>query len=86
MDEHLTENERQRKALQEEINSNPKTREELEERFGVDQVWDTDQLRAEFDVQGFAAPFCVVTRKKDGVKGVLAFQHWPRFYFAFAEI
>lgn len=58
-------------------------RSQLEKRFGV--VWDTDQLRADFDVHGFSAPFVVVTRKRDGVKGSLEFTHSPRFYFNFVE-
>jgi hypothetical protein len=49
------------------------------------QVWDTRQLQEDFTVQGFAAPLCLVTRKSDGKKGALVFQHWPRFYFEFTE-
>jgi hypothetical protein len=47
------------------------------------QRWDTDQLREEFEVHGFLAPFIVVTRKADGVKGSMEFTHNPRFYFNF---
>jgi hypothetical protein len=47
------------------------------------QVWNTEEIRAEFEVLGFMAPFCVVRRKSDGVKGSLEFQHDPRFYFNF---
>lgn len=46
-------------------------------------VWDTDQMTQEFIVHGFAAPFIVVTRKSDGVKGTLTFTHRPRWYFDF---
>lgn len=84
--EELTDEERARKSMQETINANPKTHEELVEIFGKEEVWTTDELRAQFDVRGFAAPFVVVTRKADGVKGVLTFQHHPRFYFAFKEV
>ena len=49
----------------------------------ADKRWDTAQMSAEFSVQGFAAPFVVVTRKSDGVKGTLEFTHSPRFYFNF---
>jgi hypothetical protein len=70
-----------RAALLEDINSHAGTRAALEADFG--RVWDTDQLREEFDVIGFLAPFVVVRRKSDGVKGSLSFQHSPRFYFAF---
>ncbi len=47
------------------------------------QRWDTDQLREEFEVIGFMAPFVVVRRKADGVKGSMEFTHNPRFYFNF---
>jgi hypothetical protein len=47
------------------------------------QVWDSDQLRAEFEVIGFAAPFVVVRRKRDRQMGSLEFTHSPRFYFNF---
>jgi len=41
------------------------------------RVWDTNALRQDFDVLGFAAPFVVVRRKSDGVRGSLEFQHNP---------
>jgi len=47
------------------------------------QKWTTDQATAEFDFIGFAAPFVVVVRKSDGVKGSLEFTHSPRVYFNF---
>lgn len=65
------------------INEHPATREELVERYGADNVWDTSELSRDFTVHGFLAPYCVVTRKRDGVKGSLVFQHHPRFYFGF---
>jgi hypothetical protein len=43
--------------------------------------WTTDELRAEFEVIGFAAPFVVVRRLSDGQKGSLEFTHTPRVYF-----
>lgn len=49
------------------------------------QRWDTDQLRQEFEVLGFLAPFVVVRRKRDGAKGSLEFVHSPRVYFNFVE-
>jgi len=56
-------------------------RKRLEAKYG--QVWDTDQLSADFEVLGFMAPYVVVRRKSDGRKGSLEFQHYPRFYFNF---
>lgn len=64
-----------------EINADPGCREALEAKHG--QVWDTQQLREQFEVLGFAAPLIVVRRRSDGVKGSLYFQHDPRFYFDF---
>ena len=65
-----------------EINEEPQGRQALEALYG--RVWDTAELRAEFDVIGFMAPFVGVLRKSDGQKGSLEFQHNPRFYFSFA--
>ena len=64
-----------------EINSEPGSREALEAKHG--QVWDTEQLQQDFDVTGFMAPYVAVNRKSDGTKGMLQFQHNPRFYFNF---
>lgn len=69
-----------RRELVAEINAEPGSREALEAQHG--QVWDSDQLRDEFEVLGFGAPFVIVRRKSDGQKGSLMFQHQPRFYFA----
>lgn len=49
----------------------------------AEQRWTTDQMREEFEVIGFAAPFVAVIRKCDGVKGSLEFTHSPRLYFNF---
>jgi hypothetical protein len=70
-----------RKELLVEINAEPGSRAALEAEHG--QVWDTNQLREEFEVIGFMAPVIVVRRKSDGQKGSLFFQHNPRFYFDF---
>jgi hypothetical protein len=43
--------------------------------------WSSDQLREEFEVIGFMAPFVVVRRRSDGQKGSLEFTHLPRVYF-----
>ena len=54
-------------------------RQETEAQHG--QCWDTTELQRDFTVTGFLAPYVVVTRKSDGVKGTLQFQHSPRLYF-----
>jgi hypothetical protein len=59
------------------------TREDLLANIGP--TWDTDTLRKEFEVLGFAAPFVVVRRRSDGVKGSLEFTHNPRVYFGWRE-
>lgn len=64
-----------------EINAQPGPRQHLEAQHG--QVWDTTELARDFEVEGFLAPFVVVRRKADGVRGSLEFQHCPRFYFSF---
>ena len=64
-----------------EINAEPGSREAMEAQYG--QVWDTKELGQDCEVLGFAAPYVVVRRKSDGVRGSLEFQHNPRFYFSF---
>ncbi len=64
-----------------EINASPGSREALEALHGP--VWDTRELTRDFTVLGFMAPYVVVRRKSDDVKGSLEFQHNPRIYFNF---
>jgi hypothetical protein len=70
-----------RKQMIGEINAQPGSREYLEAKHG--QVWNTTELGRDFDVIGFAAPLVVASRKSDGQKGSLYFQHSPRFYYGF---
>ena len=70
-----------RREMVQAINSVPSERERLEEMYG--EVWDTSEVSRDFEVIGFMAPFITVKRKEDSVKGVLMFQHNPRFYFDF---
>ena len=49
------------------------------------KVWTGDEMRLEFEVEGFGAPFVVVRRRADGVRGSLEFIHSPRLYFNFVE-
>lgn len=48
-------------------------------------VWTTEGLKRDFIVEGFAAPYVVVIRKKDNVRGTLEFQATPRLYFNFQK-
>ena len=65
------------------INACPDERVGLEERHG--RVWNTEEMVADFEAIGFAAPFIVVRRRVDGINGSLLFQHNPRFYWGFQE-
>lgn len=47
------------------------------------ETWTTEELQRDFTVEGFAAPFVVVRRKSDGVRGSLEFSHSPRLYWGF---
>jgi hypothetical protein len=64
-----------------EINSKVGDRQILEARYG--SVWDTTELARAFEILGFLAPYVMVSRRADGCKGSLEFQHHPRFYFHF---
>ena len=58
-------------------------RKRLEKEYG--QVWDIKELQEDFIIHSFLAPFCNVTRKSDNKRGMIGFQHLPRFYFRFVE-
>jgi len=64
------------------VNADPGSRTDLEAKHG--QVWDTSQLRSNFEVLGFMAPIVVVRRRSDGLRGTLMFQHDPRLYYSFS--
>ena len=72
-----------RRVLTPLINAVEGSREDLESNH--DKVWDTTELQEDFTVHGFMAPFIMVTEKATGAKGILAFQHSPRFYFDFTR-
>ena len=72
-----------RRKMVKEINAVEGSREFLEAQHG--QIWDTQEMQADFSVQGFMAPFIGVVRTSDGSKGSMEFQHAPRFYFNFKE-
>ena len=56
---------------------------DAESRHG--QVWDSEEMRRDFEVLAFCAPWTVVKRRADGVTGSLEFQHAPRLYWGFQE-
>ena len=55
------------------------TGEQLSDQYGL--VLTTDELGKDYEVLGFMAPFVIVRRKSDGVRGTFEFQHDPRYYF-----
>ena len=77
------ETEQARRECQTELNTNAAARLELTGAYG--KVWDTEELRQDFEVLGFMAPFVIVRERKSGNKGSLEFQHGPRFYFNWLE-
>lgn len=79
----IDETENVRRVLVNEINSGAEARQILEDLYG--QVWNTNELSNDFIVEGFLAPWVIVTRKSDNKKGVLEFQHRPRFYYNWME-
>lgn len=72
-----------RRAMVAEINSEAGDRAGLEAQYG--QVWTTEEVRLDFIVLSFLAPFVLVERVSDGQRGTLMFQHSPRFYFSWTE-
>ncbi len=59
-------------------------RNELQEEYG--QVWDTEQMQKDFDVQSYLSPVTIVIRKFDGVRGTLLFARLPRLYYGFKTL
>jgi len=55
----------------------------LEAQHG--RVWSTAELRIDFEIIGFAAPFVAVRCKTTGAKGTMEFTHMPRFYFNYVK-
>ena len=68
-----------------ESNDEDRERARLQVKYGIDNVWDTDEVTKEFEITGFMSPFCGVTRRSDSARGLLQFQHSPRFYFDFRK-
>lgn len=75
--------EAERKEMIVDANTQPAERGYLEERYGKDNVWTTQELQEAFEVLWFLAPLCGVIRKSDNVMGNVEFMHDPRFYYNF---
>jgi len=61
---------------------NSMCREDIAAKYNSN-VYDTEELQAEFEVLSFLAPFVFVKEKATGRKGTLKFQHMPRYYWGF---
>jgi len=74
------------KQLNREVESTDEQSERKRLESKYPQVWDTEELKRDFVIHGFMAPFVLVVRRSDNKKGTLTFQHMPRFYFDFQEV
>ncbi len=70
-----------RRLMVDAISGSPNEREALEEKYG--KVWSAKEIREDFEIIGFFAAFVRVTEIATDKKGVLEFQHDPRYYFDF---
>lgn len=68
-------------ALRAVLISSGLAQEEADILVGSGEVWDTEALKAEFEVLSFSAPYCRARRKSTGETGWLSFTHRPRWYF-----
>ena len=73
-----------RRDMVSKINSFAGNREQLEEQHG--EVYSTKEMDEHYEITGFMAPFVVVRRRVDSVKGTMIFQDNPRYYFNFREV
>jgi hypothetical protein len=85
-DKFISDVEKVREIVLNSVNSDmTDSREKVEALYGKGNVFNTKELQDNFEVLGFMAPFVIVKRLADGVKGSLMFRHSPRFYFDFKE-
>lgn len=59
----------------------PQSQAELEAAYG--EVWCSFTLARDFEVEAFSAARVVAVRRCDKVRGTLAYQPAPRFYWGF---
>jgi hypothetical protein len=70
-----------RQDLIEEVNKDGRTWKELVAAHG--RCWTEEEMRREFAVVGFMAPYFVnVRRRSDNRHGTLQFRHNPRIYYS----
>jgi hypothetical protein len=58
---------------------------ELETKYGLGNVWNTQEMQEKFSVKAFCAPYVDVMEKATRTTGSLEFTHSPRFYFGFIK-
>ena len=79
--------EKTRTRMVAESNAAVKSMDEDKERVRLEKihgkVYDTSEAGKDFEFIGFLAPFAMVRERSTGKKGMLQFQHRPRFYFNF---
>lgn len=56
-----------------------KERERLKKKWG--NVYNTEEVQEKFQILSYLAPYIICIEKSTKKKGVLMFQHFPRFYF-----
>lgn len=85
-----SEEERRRKVARindaAEVTPEKELREELEQKYGPLNVWNSKEVSEEFVIEGFLAPYCTVIRRSDSAEGTLEFCHSPRFYYNFIPL
>lgn len=74
----------ERAKLEAEVNATPCTLEELQRKYG--QVWTVEQVEAQFEIEAFCPPLACATRRADGVRGTLVYQHCPRYYWSWEAV
>jgi hypothetical protein len=59
---------------------------ELVSQYGRANVWGTASLLEHYEVVQFQAPYVLVRRRSDGLEGLMAFNHLPRYYYDFRPL
>lgn len=72
-----------RKEYARKLNAKPRPRADLDRLFQI--TLDPEQLRENYEVISFFAPFVYVRNKFSNAEDILVFQHSPRFYWQFEQ-
>jgi len=64
-----------------------KSKVQLQKDHGIDECWSSKEMTKAFKIEYFSAPYCIGTRKADGVRIRLQFGNFPaRLYFDMVEV